>query len=306
MYIEGTTMAPRKTKGPQFVRYFAPLLTVLKELGGSGRPAEVRDLIAERVKLPEAERAIINESGQGRFDNQVHWAKFYLSRAGYIDSTIRGVWSLTEKGQTSAISTFDQALIIFKSIQDQFKEEKESDQQAQQDKGEVIEEKVSPSIALLAQEDGYRIKLLDRIKKLPPSGFERLCQLLLREGGFQQVVVTGRSGDGGIDGHGVLQFNPFVSFKVLFQCKRYTGSVSASQVRDFRGAMMGRADKGIILTTGTFTKDARKEALRDGVPPIELVDGEKLIDMFRDLQLGIKPRTIYDIDEAFFDPFQAT
>lgn len=117
--------------------------------------------------------------------------------------------------------------------------------------------------------------------------------------------MTGRSGDGGIDGHGVLQFNAFVSFKVLFQCKRYTGSVSASQVRDFRGAMMGRADKGIILTTGTFTADARREALRDGVPPIELVDGEKLVDMFKELQLGLKPRTTYDVDEAFFEPFQS-
>lgn len=298
-------MAPRKAKGPQFVQLFVPLLAVLKELGGSGRPAEVRDLIAEKVKLPESERAIQNESGQGRFDNRVHWAKFYLSRAGYIESTTRGVWSLTEKGQTKTISSLDQALDIFRSIQEQFKEEKAGENGEQLDKVESSEEKTLPPIVLLAQEDSYRGKLLDTMKKLPPAGFERLCQRLLREGGFQQVTVTGRSGDGGIDGHGVLQFNAFVSFKVLFQCKRYTGSVSASQVRDFRGAMMGRADKGIILTTGTFTADARREALRDGVPPIELVDGEKLVDMFKELQLGLKPRITYDVDEAFFEPFQS-
>lgn len=297
-------MPPRKSKGPQFVQYFVPLLEVLKELGGSGRPAEVRDMIAEKLKLPESERAIINESGQARFDNRVHWAKFYLSRSGYIDSTTRGVWSLTEKGQTSTLSTLEQALDIFKSVQDTFKEEKEADNGQASPKGDLVEEKSLPPVAILAQEDSYRSKLLEKIKSLPPSGFERLCQLLLREGGFEQVVVTGRSGDGGIDGHGVLQLNPFVSFKVLFQCKRYTGSVSASQVRDFRGAMMGRADKGIILTTGTFTSEARKEAFRDGVPPIELVDGEKLIDMFRTLQLGLKPRITYDVDEPFFEPFQ--
>jgi restriction system protein len=115
------------------------------------------------------------------------------------------------------------------------------------------------------------------MQSLPPDGFERLCQRILRESGFQQVVVTGRSGDGGIDGVGVLQMNPFVSFNVLFQCKRYQGAVSPSQIRDFRGAMVGRADKGIIMTTGTFTLDAKKEARRDGVPPIELVDGEALL-----------------------------
>ncbi len=138
---------------------------------------------------------------------------------------------------------------------------------------------------------------------LPPSGFERLCQRLLRESGFQQVIVTGRSGDGGIDGNGLLQINPFVSFQVLFQCKRYAGSVSASQIRDFRGAMMGRADKGIILTTGTFTKDAKNEAIRDGAPPIELVDGEKLLAMFEQLELGLKPVTTYEIDDDFFGEF---
>jgi restriction system protein len=144
---------------------------------------------------------------------------------------------------------------------------------------------------------------MNTLLNLPPDGFERLCQRLLRESGFEKVQVTGKSGDGGLDGIGLLQVNPFVSFKVLFQCKRYLGAVNASQVRDFRGAMMGRADKGIILTTGTFTADARKEAVRDGVPPIELVDGEKLIDMFETLELGLKPKKAYDLDPIFFEEF---
>lgn len=115
--------------------------------------------------------------------------------------------------------------------------------------------------------------------------------------------MTGKSGDGGIDGIGILQVNALVSFKVLFQCKRYAGSVAVAQVRDFRGAMMGRADKGIILTTGTFTSEARKEAIRDGAPQIELVDREKLIEMLEQLELGLKPRTTYEIDAGFFEGF---
>ena len=123
-------------------------------------------------------------------------------------------------------------------------------------------------------------------------------------GALQQVNVTGKTGDGGIDGNGLLQINTFVSYQVLFQCKRYAGSVTASQVRDFRGAMMGRADKGIIMTTGTFTKDAKREAIRDGVPPIELVNGEKLLDMFKQLELGLKPVTTYEVDSSFFEEFR--
>ena len=115
--------------------------------------------------------------------------------------------------------------------------------------------------------------------------------------------MTGKSGDGGIDGIGILQVNPLVSFKVLFQCKRYQGAVSPSQVRDFRGAMSGRADKGIIITTGTFTQEARRESVRDGVPPIELVDGEKLIEMLEHLELGLLPRTTFELDDQFFEEF---
>jgi restriction system protein len=156
----------------------------------------------------------------------------------------------------------------------------------------------------LAEESGYKAQLLALLRSISPGAFERLCQRLLRESDFEQVVVTGRSRDGGIDGIGVLKVNAFVAFKVLFQCKRYSGTVSSSEVRDFRGAMQGRADKGIILTTGSFSVDALKEAVRDGVPPIELVDGEKLVELFESLELGLIPRTTYDLDPNFFAQFE--
>jgi restriction system protein len=151
----------------------------------------------------------------------------------------------------------------------------------------------------------HRSQLISIIRELPPTGFESLCQALLREAGFESVTVTGRPGDGGLDGNGVLQVNPLVSFKVLFQCKRYAGSLGPDKVRDFRGAMAGRADKGIILTTGTFTPEAKKEAVRDGVPPIELVDGEALLDMFERLQFGLRPKQAFEVDVDFFKKFEA-
>ena len=145
--------------------------------------------------------------------------------------------------------------------------------------------------------------LLQVLQSLTPEGFERICQRLLRESGFEKVVVTGQSHDGGIDGYGTLEMNPFVSFKVLFQCKRYKGTVSRAQVGDFRNAMIGRAEKGIIMTTGTFSSDAIKEANRDGAPQVELVDSEKLVEMFKRVELGVNPKTVYEVDLPFFEPF---
>lgn len=146
--------------------------------------------------------------------------------------------------------------------------------------------------------------LLAKLQEMDPSAFERLSQRLLRESGFVRVEVTGKSGDGGIDGHGVLRMN-LISFQVLFQCKRYKGSVAAGTVRDFRGAMQGRADKGLIITTGTFTPDARREATRDGAPAIDLIDGEALTDLLKSLKLGVRVEQVVTermtVDEAFFD-----
>ena len=149
-------------------------------------------------------------------------------------------------------------------------------------------------------DEGQGDSLLDMLKRVTPGGFERICARLLRESGFERVEVTGGSKDEGIDGIGVLEVNPFVRFKVLFQCKRYKGAVSRAQVGDFRNAMIGRAEKGIIITTGRFTADARREANRDGATPVELVDGEKLVQMFERAGIGVVQRTVYEVVRAFF------
>ena len=146
-------------------------------------------------------------------------------------------------------------------------------------------------------------ELLLILQSLTWDGFERVCQRLLRETGFEKVTVTGRSHDGGIDGNGVLQINPFVTFKVMFQCKRYKGTVSRAQVSDFQGSMMGSADKGIFITTGAFSPDAIRQASKDGAPRIELVDGEKLVSMFQAAKLGVVERVVYDVDRSFFEQF---
>ncbi len=284
-----------KVKGPQFLRFCIPIVETLQELGGSGQPKEVTDSVLERLHISEREQAQTNKNGGSRVRNQVAWARFYLAKADLLDASRRGVWALTEKGRTIHLSP-DTVAQLFKDVQGNPPTKDETPHVTDNAIG------ITPPMDSSGNSASKRT-LLDVLKSLSPEGFERVSQRLLRESGFERVLVTGKSGDGGIDGHGILQVNPFVSFTVLFQCKRYAGTVSAPQVRDFRGAMMGRADKGIIITTGTFTTEATKEARRDGAPPIELVDGETLVQLFERLELGVRPKTIYEVDEAFFEEY---
>lgn len=287
-----------KKEGAQFVRFFGPVLDALRSLGGSGTPDEVVEEVARHLELPDSVQNELLPSGEPRFRNQVAWARFYLVREGLLDSSKRGVWSLSERGRSATLSP-DQSRELFLKWVRIFQEQRKG--RAADVEREDVAEEVAEGTGALSRD--YRTQTLDLLMKLPPSGFERLCQRVLREAGFIEVKVTGSSGDGGIDGHGVLQINRLVSFKVLFQCKRYAKSVSPSHVRDFRGAMAGRADKGLIITTGAFTQEAKREASRDGASPIELIDGDKLIELLEQLEIGLKPVTTYEIDHAFFGEF---
>ncbi|MBW8722288.1 MAG: restriction endonuclease [Polaromonas sp.] len=289
------TTKQKKDEGAQFVRYFGPLLDALRGLGGSAKPDEAVDRVSTDLNIPDD---VLNEtlsSGGSRFRNQVAWARFYLVREGLISSSKHGVWSLTELGFKTSLNQEQSRSIFLKWV-------KIFQEQRKQKEAEPVAEKVAEGTGAVSTD--YREEALEVLLSLAPAGFERLSQRLLREAGFTQVVVTGQSGDGGIDGFGILQVNPLVSFKVLFQCKRYAKSVAPSQVRDFRGAMSGRADKGIIITTGTFTAEAKREATRDGAPPIELIDGEKLIDMLERFELGLNPVKTYELDHLFFNEFK--
>jgi restriction system protein len=186
-----------------------------------------------------------------------------------IENSARGVWALTAEGQKSNTVNKDK---VRRFVQEE--DRKNREERKSQEGGEP-------------GELGWEAEVLAALKSMPPEAFERLCQRVLRESGFIQVEVTGKSGDGGIDGRGVVKLGAILSFHVHFQCKRYKDTVSASVIRDFRGAMVGRADKGIILTTGTFTREAKAEALRDGAPPLDLIDGDEFVQMLKVYRLGV-------------------
>lgn len=269
-----------------------PLLDCLRSVGGSARPKEVSDWIARELKVPEKVTQATIKSGANRFHNQVQWARQYLVWQGLIDDSRRGIWTLTPLGWKTHLDAKSSREVMLSRVK------------AYQSAQNPAVTSVKSADEDMPLDEAQEQSLLQVLRSLPPYGFELLCERLLREHGFEDVSVTQKSKDGGIDGYGVLRLSPFVRIKVAFQAKRYKDVVGRAAVGEFRNALLGRAEKGVFVTTGRFTFDAEAEAARDGVVPIELVDGDKLVDLFESAGLGVKPKQILEVDHAFFDQFR--
>lgn len=286
-------MSKPKKGHAEFFRWMISLLDCLRALGGSARPKEVSDWIAGELQLPPDITEVTIRSGANRFHNQVQWARQYLVWGGLLDDSKRGIWALSPQGWKTHLD-IESAQAIYQRVNQSLRDQRPNDD-------------TSPAAEIaetVTAEEARELELLDVLKSLPPYGFELICGRLLREHGFEEVEITQRSRDGGIDGYGLLRLSPFVSVRVAFQAKRYKDVVARSAVGEFRNALLGRAEKGVFITTGRFTQDAEHEAARDGVIPIELIDGERLVQLFQDAGIGVKPKTIYEVDLAFFDEFR--
>lgn len=281
---------------PRWRELINPVLQGLRDLGGSARPGEVNDWIVDALDLSEKLAAQENKDGVPTLYNRVAWARFYLAKSGFLDSSQRGVWALTEKGRTAGTLTDAQLADLQRQVQQATKRPPTQPGESNPDT-DTEDQQVS------AEFREYRDAAKETLQRMSPAGFERFCQRLLCEAGFESVEVTGKSGDGGIDGRGVLRVNPLASFNVVFQCKRYSGSVGSPEVRNFRGAMEGRADRGLLMATSVFSREAEREAARDGVMPIELVDADGIVDLMEQLQLRLSPVSTFGLDPDFFEDF---
>lgn len=280
-----------KPQVPPYNAYLWPIVERLRARGGSMTIEEMVDDVATAMGLSDEQRNLEHgQTGRGEADYRMAWGRTYLKMAGALENSERGVWRLTPKG--AALTEADVAAIP-RQVQQELNAKRKAS------KARSGEEPPPAELEALDNSLGWMELLLARLQAMDPAAFERLCQRLLRESGFTKVEVTGRSGDGGIDGAGVLRVN-LVSFHVLFQSKRWSNPVGSPVVRDFRGAMVGRADKGLIITTSTFTADARREAVRDGAPAIDLIDGEALCDLLKQHRVGVSVRLVEDVsvDEA--------
>lgn len=262
-----------------------PLMKALVNLGGSGSIDEIYEAVVELEKFDEETLAILHnpeKSSQTEIGYRLAWARTYLKKAGFLENSSRGVWALTDKARQAPEIDSREIVNYVRSL------DRKASQDAIDPSDPAASVDESPEEVLAWREKLHHIL----IEEMSPDAFERLTQRMLRESGFVHVEVTGRTGDGGIDGKGIARINGLMSFHIAFQCKKYKGSVGAPEIRNFRGAIVGRADRGMFITTGSFTKAAIEEANRDGVAPIDLVDGDQLADKLKELSLGVKTELV--------------
>lgn len=262
-----------------------PLINALIHLGGSGSIDEIYEAVVELEEFDEETLTIMHnpeKSSQTQIGYRLAWARTYLKKAGYLENSSRGVWALTDKAKQARNIDSREIVNYVRSL------DKKNSQHSTDpaDPATAVDE--SPEEVLAWREKLHHVL----IEEMRPDAFERLTQRMLRESGFVHVEVTGRTGDGGIDGKGIARINGLMSFHIAFQCKKYKGSVGAPEIRNFRGAIVGRADRGMFITTGSFTKAAIEEANRDGAAPIDLVDGDQLADKLKELALGVKTELV--------------
>lgn len=285
----------RKTVGvPAYNEMMQELFQAIKELGGSGTIQEIDDKTIEILGLsPEVLAVMHNDTSKSEVEYRLVWTRTYMKKVGILENSTRGVWALTTVGRELQEINPDE---IVKKVREMTFLKMEGTKEFSTEDNNLENDGVDMPDEIQT----WREKLKNVLKNLKPDAFERLTQRLLRESGFTQVKVTGKTGDGGIDGMGIIKLNGIISFHMLFQCKRYSGSVPVGEIRDFRGAMQGRADKGLFITTGKFSSPAIEEANRPGATPIDLIDGDELVEKLRELQLGVAPVNDYIIDDAWF------
>ena len=282
---------------PTFDSLMNPLIKALTHLGGSGSIDEIYEKVAELEDIDEEILTVPHnpeKSNQTEVAYRLAWARTYLRKYGFLENSSRGIWTLTQKAKEEKEVTPSKVLKYVREL-----DKKQPSQKKKKDNENIeLNDREAPEEVKAWREELHHLLT----QEISPDAFERLTQRLLRESGFVQVEVTGKTGDGGIDGKGIARLNGLMSFHVIFQCKKYQGSVSSGAIRDFRGAMVGRADKGLFITTGTFTPAAIKEATRDGAPPVDLVDGEDLAEKLKELGLGVKTEMVekVSLDKQWF------
>lgn len=281
---------------PTYKELIVPTFTALKELGGSGTNNEIYEKVIVNMKFsneildfPHLGSATLTE-----LQYQLAWARTYLKNYGIIKNSGRSLWSLSSKFALIDSSKLNPTEII--SYSHKHSKMDFSNTDVLYDSGVTHYMEGYPD-----ENKPWRSILSDILQNMDPYAFERLCQRVLRECGFEDVKVTKKSGDGGIDGTGKLLIGGLISFSIAFQCKRYKNSVSSSEIRNFRGSMSSNVEKGIFITTGIYTEDAKKEAVALGKKQIDLVDGEKFMDILLDKGLGIKEVKYYKVETEFFD-----
>ena len=249
-----------------------PLLKVLVEIGGHGKPKEIYDLVTKKFsEIREEDLLETLPSGGNKWTNRIQWVRQSLITKGDMSSPKKGVWAITDEGRKRVT-------------------------------GIIKEPEAAPNFLEMYEdyESSFRSLLLEKIYELTPTQFELFAMKLLQAYGFADVSVTSISSDGGIDGYGKLRLG-LASMNVAFQCKRWEGNIGRPEVDKFRGAIQGEYEQGIFFATSDFTTQARDASLKKGAVPVILLNGESIVDLMIQKGIGVERVLLYRYFERPID-----
>ena len=289
-------------KLPEVVSFIPRILTTLRDMNGVAKAGAVKAAVVQAMsEAGEAMNDQMLASGVPKYQNDIYWARMYLVNAGLLEpakTAGHGTWKLTSQGWESPLDMATAAAIYFQTASKGNKNKDEADMPAPS--GDDLQQDLEGTV-------NWQVQLKEILWSLSDQGFEHLCAAIMTANGLDQIKVTGKSGDKGIDGMGLMYLDDagLVSIRVAWQCKRYTtGTVGSMEVRNFRGSLDHKTDHGIIFTTSTFTAEAMKESVALGKTPIRLVPLDQLIEMLKNLKLGVGPEPGHVVDTSFFEQYR--
>ena len=282
----GDTISEEFSPLPEYFQYIKPVVEVQKKLGGSAKSAKVLDLLINKVgysKKPSSQPA---NPCPSKIGNEMQKVRKVLLYAGLLDSSQKGVWRLTKIGLSTDLSDINLYHLneLRKKAEKEYRENRKTKINTASLQSETM---VNHKKSIGVREDRRR-PLLDQLKMLSHADLKKVCQEVLRRSGFEDVNIVRESGENCLEGECIFQKNLFMLPDVMFQFKCVEESIKAEEIRDFRCAMRRRADKGIFMTIGSFTAEAKQEAQRDGVSPVVLIDGEKIVGMIEKFKIRLK------------------
>ena len=287
---------------PKFHETFNPILDILSD-GKVIHTREMQKLVIEK-NYSHLSKELLEEktkSGEILINNRIAWGKSYLKKGGYIKYPERGNVQITEKGKNQKTKLTlksveeDSNLLIF------YKEE------SSKNKNSEIEMIQNASPQDLIDEGFNEIELevknelLEKLKTIDPYYFEKVILMLLKKMGYGDFIETSKTQDGGIDG--IINEDKLGLDKIYIQAKRFTeNKVREKDIRNFIGAMSGDTNKGVFVTTSLFDKGAVEKA-KNAHHKIILLDGNKLVDLMHEFNVGVQIKSVYEVkqlDEDFF------
>jgi restriction system protein len=289
-----------------------PLLAALDKLGGRARPQDVYATVTKSFpQLTSADLAQQLVSGGSRWTNRIQWVRQRLVEKGEMESPSHGIWAITGKGlarlqveSAVAKTAAPHSQVVTSTVSPEPQTSSTPPAQAAsmppaQAASINFEETVDDYLT------AFKSKVLQKLYDLSPDKFEEFAGVLLRGYGFQKVKVTGKSGDGGIDGYGELKVGLAV-VKAAFQCKRWRPQVGPKEVQAFRGAIQGQFEQGYFFTTSTFSRAAQSESVKIGAAPIILFEGEQIVQIMIEKGIGVKRRPVEVYEDQIEDLFESS